>query len=202
MQLSCDRNLPCQRCIRSGRPEQCSFETGTGPPIVSNNQFTQQQVQRNSNEIQHLRAEVAQLRALLEKARLQPEAEALRVADNAEFGQQAVLKGSSPANVTNTDPSDPRERSPRGYYSQHSLFQFFGEVRCRTVLRWSILLICRDRFHNSSRSSEKPLMNGSNLSESILKRTSFRKIMQNQMLTFRKRAHWRICFRPKTTQTP
>ncbi len=133
MQLSCDRNLPCQRCIRSGRPEQCSFETGTAQPTMSNNQVAQQQAQRNSDEIRDLRAEVTQLRRLLSKAGMQHEgncaAEILRATDNAEFGQ-AILPNQSSADVTNTELSDPRERSPRGYYSQHTLFQFFSEVRC------------------------------------------------------------------------
>lgn len=139
MQLSCDRNLPCQRCVRSGRPEQCSFETGTGQPPMSNSQFAQQQAQRNSDEIRHLRAEVAQLKGLLPKARLQHEsdcvAETLPATDNAdkaESGQAVLLNmnDQSPAGVTDTELSDPRERSPRGYYGQHTLFQFFVEVRC------------------------------------------------------------------------
>lgn len=33
-------------------------------------------------------------------------------------------------NVGNTDPLDPRGRSPPGYYSRHTLFQFFSEVGC------------------------------------------------------------------------
>ena len=133
MQLSCDRNLPCQRCVRSGRPEQCSFETGTAQPPVSNNQFTQQQAQRNSNEIRDLRAEVAQLKGLLSEARMQREGdcveETLRATDNAEFGLP-IPPNQNSADVTHTEPSDPRGRSPRGYYSQHTLFQFFIEVRC------------------------------------------------------------------------
>ncbi len=133
MQLSCDRNLPCQRCVRSGRPEQCSFETGTTQPTMMKNQFAQQQAQRNSNEVRDLRAEVAQLRGWLSKAHMQHEGdcvtETLRATDNAEFSQ-AILPNQSSADVTNTELSDPRERSPRGYYSQHTLFQFFSEVRC------------------------------------------------------------------------
>lgn len=133
MQLACDRNLPCQRCVRSGRPEQCSFETGPAQPPVSNNQIVQQQAQRNSDEIRDLRAEVAQLRGLLSKDRMQHEGdgvvETLRATDNAELGQ-AILPNQNSADVPNPQLSDPRERSPRGYYSQHTLFQFFGEVRC------------------------------------------------------------------------
>lgn len=132
MQLSCDRSLPCQRCVRSGRPEQCSFETGTAQPPVSNNQFAQQQAQRNSDEILDLRAQVAQLRGLLSKARMQHEGdcvvETLRATDNAEFGQPIPASQGS-TDVTNSEISDPRERSPRGYYSQHTLLQFFREVR-------------------------------------------------------------------------
>ena len=138
MQLSCDRNLPCQRCTRTGRPERCSFETATAQLSVSNSQFSQQQARRNSEEIRDLRAEVAQLRGLLSKGRTQDAsggvAESLRATDDAEFGQatlpnENLEEDQNPTQVTKTDLSDPRERNPRGYYGQHTLFQFFREVR-------------------------------------------------------------------------
>ena len=31
--------------------------------------------------------------------------------------------------VITTEPLNPKDRSPRGYYRQHTLFQFFDEVR-------------------------------------------------------------------------
>lgn len=106
---------------------------------MSNNQFSQQQTQCNSDEIRHLRAEVAQLRGLPPNAGLQHESDgvvetlpASDNADNAKSGQAVLLDkdDQSPARVTDTELSDPRERSPHGYYNQHTLFQFFVEVRC------------------------------------------------------------------------
>ncbi|CAF9939653.1 MAG: hypothetical protein ALECFALPRED_008207 [Alectoria fallacina] len=104
---------------------------------MSNNQFSQQQTQCNSDEIRHLRAEVAQLRGLPPNAGLQHESDgvvetlpASDNADNAKSGQAVLLDkdDQSPARVTDTELSDPRERSPHGYYNQHTLFQFFVEV--------------------------------------------------------------------------
>ncbi|TVY86556.1 Transcription factor, partial [Lachnellula willkommii] len=134
--LSCDRKLPCQRCVRSGWPEQCSFEAKIRPPPVSNDQSTQQQARRNSEEIRDLQAEVAQLKGLLSKAHPQYEvqngAEVVRTTDRAEPSQAVFLdetfKDQSPADVTKFQLSDPRERSPHGYYSQHALLQFFREI--------------------------------------------------------------------------
>ncbi|TVY15012.1 Transcription factor lepE [Lachnellula arida] len=135
--LSCDRKLPCQRCVRSGWPEQCSFEAKTRPPPVSNDQSTQQQARRNSEEIRDLQAEVAQLKGLLSKAYPQYEvqngADALRTIDRAELSQAVFLDETfkddqSPVDVSKFELSDPRERSPHGYYSQHALLQFFREI--------------------------------------------------------------------------
>lgn len=40
-----------------------------------------------------------------------------------------------PAHVINTEPLQPKERSPQGYYGQHTLFQLFDEVRfCALVI--------------------------------------------------------------------
>jgi hypothetical protein len=140
---------------------------------VLNSQLAQQQAQRNRDEIRDLRAEVAQLRALLLKTRLQHEsdsvAETLRAADNTELGQAVLPNGKleedqNSADVTNTELSNPSETSPRGYYSQHTLFQFFGEVRCFVLyFAGQSCSSCCNRFHNSSHSSKKLLMNGSNL---------------------------------------
>ncbi|KND93561.1 hypothetical protein TOPH_01405 [Tolypocladium ophioglossoides CBS 100239] len=136
--LSCDRSLPCQRCVRAGRPEQCWYETGTGQPPVSNSQAAQrQQGQHSGDEVRDLRAEVAELRALVSKACQQQEghdaADSLHAADNADSGQSIapsdkVEEDRITADASSTDLSDPRERSPRGYYRQHTLLQFFAEV--------------------------------------------------------------------------
>jgi hypothetical protein len=82
--------------------------------------------------------------------------------------EQQILAG-----VRHTELSDPRERSPKGYYGQHTLFQFFGEVRGSPLLDhcWTsviYMLIFLDRSVTSSHLSRRQLMNGSNLSECIL----------------------------------
>ena len=40
-----------------------------------------------------------------------------------------VVAAQLPANASYREPSDPKRRSPRGYYSQHSGFRLFSEVR-------------------------------------------------------------------------
>ncbi|KAL7626427.1 hypothetical protein AAE478_003199 [Parahypoxylon ruwenzoriense] len=117
--LSCDRKLPCQRCVRSGRPEQCSFETGTRPPPVSNSISTE--AQRGDDKIRELQAEIDQLRALLLS-----KTESESVLPNTATPESKTLdheKGST--NATNNELGN---RSPRGYYRQHTLFQFFIEI--------------------------------------------------------------------------
>ncbi|KAI0840529.1 hypothetical protein F5Y06DRAFT_308777 [Hypoxylon sp. FL0890] len=162
--LSCDRNLPCQRCVRSGRPAQCSFETVVEHPSAPNPSIQQQEQQ-----IQDLKAEVSELKALLSKARLTHDGEGdrgtSRAVHNAENSQSFLNEraqdadtpidssrdvehphsidnnqpGSAifPVNTPAQDPTrvaatellDPSARSPQGYYSRHTLFQFFREVR-------------------------------------------------------------------------
>ncbi|TVY38123.1 Transcription factor, partial [Lachnellula subtilissima] len=135
--LSCDRKLPCQRCVRSGWPEQCSFEAKTRPPPVSNDQSAQQQARRNSEEIRDLQAQVVQLKGLLSEAHppyeVENGADVLRATDRSEPSQALFLNetfkdGQGPTDVNKFELSDPRERSPRGYYSQHALLQFFQEI--------------------------------------------------------------------------
>lgn len=135
MQLSCDRNWPCQRCERAGRPEQCLFDTGTGQPVAPNDLLTRHKARRNSEEIRSLRAEIAQLKELLSKPRLQqgsgdvtnlPQVQS----DQAVSSTESNKKDQSSSHNTNAELSDPRQRSPRGFYRQHTLLQFFMEVRC------------------------------------------------------------------------
>ncbi|OTB20461.1 hypothetical protein K445DRAFT_324453 [Daldinia sp. EC12] len=161
--LSCDRDVPCQRCVRTGRPAQCSYETERPPS--SNASVLQQEEQ-----IQYLQAQVAELKALLSQAPLVPETDFVAAisdmvcnhakSDNLEpsdgkskgnessvgnacdtdgcfLANNAQLESPAPLwsevdhdalRVKDTELSDPRERNPRGYYSQHHLFQFFSEV--------------------------------------------------------------------------
>ena len=137
MQLSCDRKLPCQRCIRSARPECCSFVYGTAQSSALQNHSAQEQVQSSDREIRDLRAEVAQLKELLSQTHLRHArdslAETLCVPDGNKHGQTILLKKSIEVDqiqpdAVKTELSDPKDRSPRGYYHQHTTFQLFGEV--------------------------------------------------------------------------
>lgn len=105
---------------------------------MGNEQFNQQQARQNSKEIQDLQAEVTQLKVLLSKAHppyeVENGADVLRTTDRAEaseavFFDETFKDDQSPADITKFELSDPRERSPSGYYSQHALLQFFREVR-------------------------------------------------------------------------
>ncbi|KAH7420133.1 hypothetical protein BKA64DRAFT_700132 [Cadophora sp. MPI-SDFR-AT-0126] len=137
--LACDRNLPCQRCVRSGRPEKCSFEDSSRKPFVKKHQVDEQATLSNSEEVHNLRAEVAQLRAILSRSDPAP----LPGFDGSSFATQTIPDGTGTAlhvnsdttiQITNTDTakadkdiSDPRQRSPT-YYSQHTLPKFFHEI--------------------------------------------------------------------------
>lgn len=99
-----------------------------------------QQEPNSGDEVQDLRAEVAQLRALISNA-CQPQeshvaADSQRAAETANSDQLVAPKDreekvQSSTDRNNNDLADPRERSPRGYYRQHTLLQFFAEVSCR-----------------------------------------------------------------------
>lgn len=71
--LSCDRNLPCSRCMRAKRPERCSFKTRLPQPLSMVDQAVEERQPRNSDQIRGLQAEVAQLKTLLSEIRPQPE---------------------------------------------------------------------------------------------------------------------------------
>ncbi|KAI1808014.1 hypothetical protein F4811DRAFT_378800 [Daldinia bambusicola] len=64
--LSCDRNVPCQRCVRTGRRAQCLYETDKSPSLNAS-------VLQQEKQIQTLQAQVAELKALLSQAPLSPE---------------------------------------------------------------------------------------------------------------------------------
>ncbi|KAI0146001.1 hypothetical protein F4776DRAFT_608912 [Hypoxylon sp. NC0597] len=163
--LSCDRNLPCQRCVRSGRPTQCSFETIAEQPSTLDPDARQQEKQ-----IQDLRDELAKLKALLSEVHLAREDKVGREGSNAidqtesiqsplpneGVQEPAILPNSSshaenarsiddnqpgstispgdmlahdPTTGRATEPLDPKDRCPPGYYRRHTLFRFFQEVR-------------------------------------------------------------------------
>ncbi|KAK6613454.1 transcriptional regulatory protein C139.03-like protein 6 [Botrytis cinerea] len=138
--LSCDRKLPCQRCVRSGRSGQCSFETGQ-PSVAMYEQAmhirTQQQAQKNSEEIQKLRSEVAHLTELVSKIHSQNEATivaesvaAIGVSEMSYGLPSDEFCGEAHGSIIAIDNNliHPKERAPPSYYTQHHLFRFFEEI--------------------------------------------------------------------------
>ncbi|KAF7876851.1 uncharacterized protein EAF02_008071 [Botrytis sinoallii] len=131
--LSCDRRLPCQRCVRTGRSGQCSFETGQ-PSITMHKQ---QQAQTDSEEVQKLRSEVTQLRVLLSKIHSQNEgtivAEPVTATGVSEISYGLLSDKRCEETygsiiTTDNDLIHPNARTPSSYYTQHHLFHFFEEI--------------------------------------------------------------------------
>lgn len=138
----------------------------------------------SADQIQELRTEVAQLKELLANAGPQSNenpssfvAVAARDAEAVQSNQTPLLNEgfdqeqgpAPPAHVTKNEISDPKERSPRGYYRQHTLFRFFDEVRC-CGLPHRQLAAASDtgcRCHNYSRSLKKLPMNFSSREVSV-----------------------------------
>ncbi|EPE30890.1 Zn2/Cys6 DNA-binding protein [Glarea lozoyensis ATCC 20868] len=133
--LLCDRNLPCQRCLRSGRSWACAFETDTTQPPPAS-QHTQQNILHNGQEAQDLQAEVARLKELLSqscRSKNNDCVESITPVAIPEFDNTDLLNIETEGHLTcadskNIDLKDPREKCPRGYYSQHTLLQFFHEI--------------------------------------------------------------------------
>lgn len=91
------------------------------------NPSAQQQAQDNNDQIRELQNEVFKLKALVSKACARDVAghslaETLRDDDAEKHKDGLVLLGQ------NSD-TELWNRAPRGYYRQHTLFQFFFEVR-------------------------------------------------------------------------
>ncbi|KAI2465913.1 hypothetical protein F4781DRAFT_373264 [Annulohypoxylon bovei var. microspora] len=94
--LSCDRNLPCQRCIRSGRPTQCSFETiaELQSPVLSPH------VQQQEQQIRDLQAEITELKALL------PKVDLTRMGDSATEASHVIDVEPDPSSSANRKPQE------------------------------------------------------------------------------------------------
>lgn len=82
--LSCDRGYPCERCLKSGTPDRCTYETrpGLAPPpkpagiplsqydgrlSLSNDNLVRKDGVRDFDRIRRLELEVTQLKDLLSK---------------------------------------------------------------------------------------------------------------------------------------
>lgn len=146
----------------------------------------------NDDQMRELRAEVSQLKALLSKAELTSiesargsVAEKLTVHNTPSGSSQTVYEppyqvlgqeqNHGAPLVTATEPPNLNERSPRGYYRRHTLFRFFDEVSCLVSHRGPHHRCCR-RFHNSSHSLIKLLMNGLNLAVTVSKGPRLRQV--------------------------
>lgn len=83
--LSCDRGYPCERCLKSGTPDRCTYETrpGIAPPqkpaglplsqydgrlSLSNDSLVRKDGVRDFDRIRRLEIEVTQLKNLLAKS--------------------------------------------------------------------------------------------------------------------------------------
>ncbi|KAH0531489.1 hypothetical protein TsFJ059_000316 [Trichoderma semiorbis] len=134
--LSCDRGRPCRRCVRTGRADQCEFETNPRPLLLPINHGAQlEQIKSDQAELQNLRTEIFQLRELLSKPTPQQGRDLFTEDVNGDEipkrsevdAKDAIAISRNPIN-TNDGPPDPREKSPRGYYRRHTLLRFFSEI--------------------------------------------------------------------------
>ncbi|KAB5583463.1 hypothetical protein GE09DRAFT_1078997 [Coniochaeta sp. 2T2.1] len=154
--LSCDRQLPCQRCCKAGRPQLCSFASGARPsatpPLSSAMGTAPMQLDADlCDQLQQLKSEVARLKVRLADAvsgegyhelHAQPAAffapPEVRDPGTVDSGQtllpepeivQASNFGLLPdPDIQQHDPKEPFSRAAQGYYRQHSLFRFFAEI--------------------------------------------------------------------------
>lgn len=149
--LSCDRQLPCRRCIRSGKPELCSFAGGADPSMAAPAaQPLETPASASSNtelsdQVRELRSELAKLKSQL----------AIPSSVNGQLGygsSQTLLPDTPPGlshalgaglthpHISETqqhDPKEPISRPAQGYYRQHTLFCLFSEVR-PTLPAWRL----------------------------------------------------------------
>ncbi|THX55944.1 hypothetical protein D6D08_09328 [Aureobasidium pullulans] len=128
--LSCNRDWPCQRCVKTGRAHLCIYDSQNGQPPMANQQPGRQRQASPSNhdEVRRLRAEVEQLRSLLSKQTGEfaalPTPPATLPATESSIEQS---KDEVPAWKVHQSSNHPKDRAPRIYYAQHSLFKFFVE---------------------------------------------------------------------------
>ncbi|TIA73287.1 hypothetical protein D6C76_06695 [Aureobasidium pullulans] len=128
--LSCNRDWPCQRCVKTGRAHLCIYDSQNGQPPTANQQPERQRQASPSNhdEVRRLRAEVEQLRSLLSKQTGEfaalPTPSATLPATESSIEQS---KDEGPAWKVRQSSNHPKDRTPRIYYAQHSLFKFFVE---------------------------------------------------------------------------
>ncbi|THW56006.1 hypothetical protein D6D25_03263 [Aureobasidium pullulans] len=129
--LSCNRDWPCQRCVKTGRAHLCIYDSQNGQPPMANQQPERQRQASpaNHDKVRRLRAEVEQLRSLLSKQTGEfaalPTPPATLPATESSIEQS---KDEVPAWKVHQSSNHPKDRAPRIYYAQHSLFKFFVEI--------------------------------------------------------------------------
>ncbi|KAK4217795.1 hypothetical protein QBC37DRAFT_396370 [Rhypophila decipiens] len=133
--LSCDRKLPCQRCVRAGKPDLCTYEAF--PPGTKTSASTRSSVgpsdsdlgalplQQNDDQIRELQAEIAQLKEHLFQTTISHHADVLFDASDSGSGSQAtitspIIAGSSSLEFTQT--------SNRAYHGTSTLLGLFFDI--------------------------------------------------------------------------
>ncbi|KAH8647781.1 hypothetical protein BX600DRAFT_443126 [Xylariales sp. PMI_506] len=137
--LSCDRGLPCHRCVRTGRADKCTFETAPGQAALMNTTGNSRD-RRHSEEVRQLQIQVAELKELLVKTASSRDA----LDDSAERRDRDLIPPSvstqpaAPQTASAIEVraagllpglADPKLETSTGYYSRHSVFRFFADVR-------------------------------------------------------------------------
>ncbi|KAK3350098.1 hypothetical protein B0T25DRAFT_259119 [Lasiosphaeria hispida] len=133
--LSCDRNLPCQRCIRAGRPEKCSFGVGARPQPAPHNPSlaqTQHHTDDDNSQVYELQAQISQLKALLSTANSRSGSSAMGKLDlghGTPDSARTLLPDEAPPTTETAKISRPKENGSHcPYRQQHVLFQFLDEM--------------------------------------------------------------------------
>lgn len=137
--------------MRSGRPGQCSFETGKPVPAPKSDVIVQQIAShRDDPQIQELRSEIAQLREVIsnighkgaQKRDASPPDSTSETLRELVHSRQGLLPSKEPTVSPGEDQIVAlKDRSPRGYYRQHTLFRFFDEVNTAPISTFSPLTI-------------------------------------------------------------
>ncbi len=160
--LSCDRGFPCERCVKSGTPELCSYETRPGLAPPAKNGLSQAALSsldsrlsfpagsdhrrdgsRDFDRIRRLELEVAQLKNLISRQLGSDGSTTLNEtsppkADTRDTIPQTPLESFSPQRGGGDGDEETELRFFRGkefktrYYGPHNALMAFSEV-CLTV---------------------------------------------------------------------
>lgn len=161
--------------MRSGRPEKCLFETGKPVPAPKSDGIAQQTAShRDDPQIQELRADIAQLREVLHKIENNrmnthndsPRDSTVETLRDLVGSGQGLLPSKESDDSPGEGPRDQiialKDRSPRGYYRQHTLFRFFDEVRFCAHINFHCHFLAKraSRYPSSFHLLRRPPMSG------------------------------------------